>query len=1105
MDPISAFSLAAAVMQVIDFSISILSKTSQIRKLGTTINLADCAIIAEDVRKRCDRLNATKPSQAATLAESQDDVTSELSRIANAAATIADDIRSALLRFTLSGKKSKWSKFYQVVQIVWGEEKIVSQMARLRAMREELQFHLTVDLNRKVDLLLLKMGTEFSQIDDSTKASIQHILDRPFESTVTQEHYDRLNQRLAQTQEQASQLHQDATKLAIQHHESTMAAIKALPGQISAERGDMIDPIREVQNRLWYTRMADRLDDIEHAHKNTFNWIFSKTAPDRPDHNTFMNWMQKDSGLFWISGRAGCGKSTLMKFLKLDELTHGAFEAWAGGKPLVMTTFFFWNQGPIRLQKSLQGLLRALIFEIIDKVPAFAPILFPDQFKEGRASWDDFPTDQELQRAFKRLVKAEDPPAKIGMIIDGLDEYAASEREHETIAKDLRIAAQTRHLKLVVSSRPENAFEEAFAGCDRIRIHELTSADMAMFASAKLQSHRRWDRLLAAAGGENAARDLIKTLVEKSEGIFLWLELVIRALVDELGSCASLNALHKLLDQLPRGLESLFTHMLQRIPDHERLRGLQLIGLAHRGLELPALEMPWVDTMKAHRPEPALTAVYLSYAQGDNESALNMPMGPQSNHELEDVADRMEFTLRKCCAGLLELRPQTRISERDPEVRFLHKSVAEFLDEPSTRATISDAIQKSGLEVDVSLLRGLVVKLKTLALHGKLQAWGQADATQWVLLERAMKVAAGAELSNPDATVTLLDGIDAAMTHHMPGDVHWSNFFPFDNQLQLLRPGGRQFRLPDAANASTFESFTIANGLCAYARHRGKQESVASASEPEQKPARSEGPRQAPPSPAKRARPLLSVACHPSPYFLVYPGIIRLDVVGLLLARGADPNKGFGDGRRGTSTPWHDALNAARQLRVVGLAGARQLAALLTLLLLHGADPAAPFAWDEFSSGRSLRAPSTHLRTPARQVAVTFVEPFVPAPAPAAAASTAEPWGAGDARLTPFVAFEERVDAPVLFDGRGPTPAAAALLARRPPPDEARAIAAVGEQLLDLIDKKSRKGLLGMLARPRRDPLPGGAVAATESTVDQTTKAEDGGAGVKRWARIFAK
>lgn len=80
---------------------------------------------------------------------------------------------------------------------------------------------------------------------------------------------------------------------------------------------------RHVQHSLLqslsFDTMKHRSETIAEAHQETFEWIFSDSEF-RPWSN-FREWLQSDNGLYWLSGKAGSGKSTLMKYIVGHEET----------------------------------------------------------------------------------------------------------------------------------------------------------------------------------------------------------------------------------------------------------------------------------------------------------------------------------------------------------------------------------------------------------------------------------------------------------------------------------------------------------------------------------------------------------------------------------------------------------------------------------------------------------------------------------------------------------------------------------------------------------------------------------------------------------------
>jgi len=63
---LTAFGLAAGILQVISFPHDLLSKASRIRKKGSTVTPADCDIVADHPREQCTRLKTLNSNAAAT-------------------------------------------------------------------------------------------------------------------------------------------------------------------------------------------------------------------------------------------------------------------------------------------------------------------------------------------------------------------------------------------------------------------------------------------------------------------------------------------------------------------------------------------------------------------------------------------------------------------------------------------------------------------------------------------------------------------------------------------------------------------------------------------------------------------------------------------------------------------------------------------------------------------------------------------------------------------------------------------------------------------------------------------------------------------------------
>ncbi|KAK8004946.1 hypothetical protein PG990_010983 [Apiospora arundinis] len=211
---------------------------------------------------------------------------------------------------------------------------------------------------------------------------------------------------------------------------------------------------------LWFRTMNDRQEVVKAVHSKTFEWSFS-TDPEVTEHieanwDSLPDWLgdDKNSGLYWVTGKAGSGKSTLMKHVAHHKETQNSLINWANGRSMLIKTFFFWFAG-LPEQRSLQGLWRALLYKILHRRTELIPKLLPNLWREVINS-DELttsslmlPTTAEVQKAFQTLetLKSE----CFCFFIDGLDEYSGDQSDAISLITTL---SSSPNVKVVVSSRP---------------------------------------------------------------------------------------------------------------------------------------------------------------------------------------------------------------------------------------------------------------------------------------------------------------------------------------------------------------------------------------------------------------------------------------------------------------------------------------------------------------------------------------------------------------------------------------------------------------------------------------------------------------------------
>ena len=239
--------------------------------------------------------------------------------------------------------------------------------------------------------------------------------------------------------------------------------------------------------QLHFSERMDRDNRIPQAYEKTFTWIFQDRTDFKAD---FVTWLESGSQVYWITGKPGSGKSTLMKYICTDERTFDHLRAWASPSPLATAVFYFWNSGA-EIQMSEHGLLRSLLFQILRQFPDLFPRLFPEKWE--LATFFRAPSSrslnwslEELRKALRRL-RTGGYDFRLCLFVDGLDEFSGN---HMELAKLLIDIGSSPHVKICVASRPWNVFEDAFELRPSLLLQSFTYGDIKHFTTLKFHQDR---------------------------------------------------------------------------------------------------------------------------------------------------------------------------------------------------------------------------------------------------------------------------------------------------------------------------------------------------------------------------------------------------------------------------------------------------------------------------------------------------------------------------------------------------------------------------------------------------------------------------------------
>jgi hypothetical protein len=575
-----------------------------------------------------------------------------------------------------------------------------------------------------------------------------------------------------------AKLHEDNKQHVTAEHERTRAEIiKAVKearnvGDISSRNALSINDTKThdaqmqriqledaILDSLGFPYMDTRYHGIEDAHKKTFNWIYQPVGSETKPWYGFTEWLAYGDGIYWINGKAGSGKSTLMRYIYDDSRTSSLLNKWAGpSADLIMAGFFFWKSG-VPEQASQVGLLRSLLHTLLSRRREAIPEIFSEEwdkikcriqtgfpswsYEQRDLSWHPKKLERSLKRFFELMVGS-----RICLFIDGLDEYNGDPADTIRLFKDIA----SPEVKICLSSRPWVEFHQAFKGLPSLRLQDLTFDDIRLYVNDVLASDERF----LALSEENPiqASTLVTEIVKKADGVFLWVKLVVKSLLEGLTCGDSITELRSRLAELPSDLAKLYAYMLDAIKPRHRVEGskyFEMMRAWHTFRMLPSFV-----TVRQN-----LRALVLSFALEDESGTLtNSHPRISTQIEMKRLVDRIDKRLKVCCAGLLEfldvdcteVYEDREIAAGNPQVWYIHRTASDFLDGEYASNKISEATSNINFRTYGALLRGF-----TLQLNSFLPSTARSYHGYCRLVATILNLAYHAEAENIPPTIQELD------------------------------------------------------------------------------------------------------------------------------------------------------------------------------------------------------------------------------------------------------------------------------------------------------------------------------------------------------------
>ncbi len=399
-----------------------------------------------------------------------------------------------------------------------------------------------------------------------------------------------------------------------------------------------------------------------------------------------------------------------------------------------------------------------LLYQLLgqDKEGAWIAVLFSQNPSLGEKEADSNWSERELREAILKVFHMVPASDQICMFLDGLDEVYQAEGKHDLLSLLRWLEADTR-VRMCVSSRPEAEFKRELSSSPTLQLYDLTAPDMYQYAFHLLKpltkslpddvsSQEKYSRVYKKYFVPTSCQNLAHTIVEKSDGVFLWADIACRSLQRGVANEDTWSQIEFRLNKMPKDLSKLYASMWLRLGDDAAVYAAEAALCFNLVLDWEIYSTfshynCWnPDHVERNKDGDFRCRSLWAGLSDDGCSILQLALakkGVVTNKDLQQFESTADLLWDECCglyrqlpvlsAGLLEFSgpllqiPDTGYEVRNLsiEVRFVHRTAREFFtDAPEGREILnfdtSSFAQRFRASLRAIFSRGLAFRQSTL-------------------------------------------------------------------------------------------------------------------------------------------------------------------------------------------------------------------------------------------------------------------------------------------------------------------------------------------------------------------------------------------------------